>query len=82
MAWIDVIDEGEAEGELAELYRRWVDPESGRVDNVLKIHSLNVEGLRAHLALYQAAMRGTRGLSKAEREMIAVVVSRKNACRY
>lgn len=82
MAWIRTIDEQAAEGRLAELYARMADPASGRVDHVLKIHSLHPDGLAAHWELYRAAMRGTAGLSAAEREMIAVVVSARNGCHY
>ena len=72
----------DAGGVLADLYRVMRDPGSGRVDNVLKIHSLHPDGLKAHFSLYRAAMEGTRGLSKAEREMIALVVSKTNGCHY
>jgi len=82
MAWIKTIDEGEAEGPLAELYRSALDPRSGRLDNVLKIHGLHPRGLEAHLALYRAAMRPDSELRSSEREMIAVVVSTLNACHY
>ena len=82
MAWIETIPEDQAEGILAEHYARMQDPESGRVDNVLKIHSLEPDGLAAHWALYRSAMRATKGLRGAEREMIAVVVSGINGCRY
>ncbi len=82
MAWIYTIDEDDAEGELKKLYERVVDPETGRVDNVMKIHSLHPEGLSAHLAVYEAAMNGTATLPKVDREMIATVVSRVNDCHY
>ena len=82
MAWIHTIQEDDAKGELKKLYKRVVDPGTGRVDNVMKIHSLHPEGLSAHFALYGAAMKGTATLPKADREMIAVVVSRINDCHY
>lgn len=81
-AWIRRIDDDEADGELAEAYRRMVDPVEGQVDEVLKIHSLNLPGLKAHYALYRAAMRGSRGLPKVDRELIALTVSQLNACHY
>ena len=80
MAWIHWVDESEAEGELAQSYR-----EGGvgkRVDNILKIHSLNPPSLRHHVELYEHLMRGPSGLSTVEREMIAVVVSKANDCFY
>ena len=82
MSWIRTIDEDDAEGPLAELYGRMSDPSSGRLDNVLKVHSLHPDGLEAHWTLYRAAMRGTPNLRAAEREMIAVVVSARNGCHY
>jgi alkylhydroperoxidase family enzyme len=82
VAWIESIDEGDATGVLADLYRALCDPVEGRLDNILKVHSLNPEGLKAHWAVYRAAMAGTRGLRKVEREMVAVVVSKLNGCHY
>ena len=82
MAWIRVIEEDDADGELAALYRTLIDPESGRVDNILKVQSLHLDGLRGHVALYRSVMAGTAGLPKTDREMIALVVSRLNGCHY
>lgn len=82
MAWIDIIDEPESSGRLQELYERMVDPEYGRVDTILRIHSLHPEGLRTHHELYREVMTGTRSLRKVEREMIALVVSVVNECHY
>lgn len=82
MAWIRTVGEDEASGRLAELYAEHTDRESGVVDNILKIHSIAPAGLIAHLELYTVAMRGTPTLRKAEREMIAVVVSKVNGCHY
>lgn len=82
MAWIETIDEGAARGPLKELYARMLDPGSQRVDNVLKIHALHPAGLAAHWSVYRAAMAGTRGLRKVERELVAVLVSTINDCHY
>lgn len=82
MAWIDVIPEQEADDELRALYDRARDPESGRLDHILSVHSLHPRGLAAHLDLYRAVMASSPTLRKAEREMIAVTVSRINACHY
>lgn len=82
MAWIETIGEGTAKVELAELYEQSADPATGRVDNILKVHSLHPAGLSAHLALYRAAMEGTTKLPRVEREMIASVVSGINGCEY
>lgn len=81
-AWIKVISEEEAEGWLAELYEKYLDPVHGVVDNILKVHSLKPRTLRDHGQLYVTTMQGPSELSRAEREMIAVVVSSINHCHY
>ena len=80
MAWIEWVEEEEASGRLQELYKS-VRSRHG-VDHILKIHSLNPESLHYHHDLYAHLMRGRSNLSRAEREMIAVVVSTANKCFY
>jgi len=81
MSWIKEIEAGEAEGRLAEIYRELV-AKRGKVSNILKVHSLNPESMGNHLDLYMTLMFGKSGLSRAEREAIAVVVSAANDCGY
>ncbi|MEM6673074.1 MAG: hypothetical protein AAF726_09530 [Planctomycetota bacterium] len=81
-AWIETIPEDEWTGELAGLRAPSSDPESGEVDHIMLVHSLHPRGLAAHLAVYQAAMAGTPGLRKVDRELVAFVVSRINDCHY
>ena len=81
MAWIKVIQENEAEGDLADYYGEITEPWGG-VDNILKIHSLNPRSLKLHYELYAHLMRGKSPLSRLQREMIAVVVSVANECHY
>lgn len=54
----------------------------GMVPNVLKAHAFDINKLNAFTALYNDLMLGESGLSKLEREMIAVVVSSINSCFY
>lgn len=82
VAWIDTVRRAEASAELAELYEAVLDPTTGELDHILQVHSLHPAGLRAHFDLYSAVMRGSRGLRKVDREMIALVVSRENSCHY
>jgi len=81
MSYVRTIDEADATGRLAQLYQRGGNPD-GTVDNVLKVHSLNPDSLHAHLELYISAVHRPSPLSRAEREMIAVTVSRLNGCEY
>lgn len=81
MAHIRVIHEDEAEGKLFQLYDD-IQNKRGRLSNVLKIQSLDPKGLRAHLDLYMAHIYRAGGLSRADRELVAVVVSAANGCDY
>ena len=54
----------------------------GLVPNVLRAYAFDIEKLDAFTALYNNLMLGKGGLSKLEREMIAVVVSSINRCWY
>lgn len=54
----------------------------GMVPNVLKSYAFDIDKLNAFTALYNDMMLGDSGLSKLEREMIAVVVSSINKCWY
>ncbi len=54
----------------------------GLVPNVLKAYAFDIEKLNAFTALYNDIMLADSGLSKLEREMIAVTVSAINRCYY
>lgn len=81
MAWIRTISEEEATGALKHQYEAAV-KRAGRVFNIVKISSLKPEIMRTFIELYLQLMHGPSGLSRAQREMIAVVVSVLNRCRY
>ena len=81
MSWIKIIPEAEAEGLLSKLYRRYRGPD-GSVDNILRVHSLSPRSMKAHFDLYALLMRGRSFLSRAQREMIALVASAINECHY
>jgi uncharacterized peroxidase-related enzyme len=54
----------------------------GFVPNVYRAYSLRPQQLRGFIALYNSIMLEDSGLTKAEREMIAVAVSAQNHCFY
>jgi uncharacterized peroxidase-related enzyme len=67
--------------DVAALFAR-CEEKLGLVPNVLRAHAFAPEKLRAFGAYYNELMLGESGLSKLEREMIAVVVSALNRCHY
>jgi alkylhydroperoxidase family enzyme len=81
MSWIKTFDEFEATGLLAEIYEA-AKKRAGRVYNILKIQSQNPAALAAMLELYKTTVRGESPLTRAQREMLAVVVSKANHCHY
>jgi uncharacterized peroxidase-related enzyme len=54
----------------------------GFVPNVLKAYAFDMPKLSAFVAMYNDLMLAPSGLSKLEREMIAVAVSAHNRCYY
>ena len=54
----------------------------GMIPNVLQAYAFDIEKLNSFTALYNDLMLAGSGLSKLEREMIAVVVSSINKCFY
>ena len=82
VAFIETIPEDAAEGALKRAYQRAGDAKSHQVDHIMKIHSLNPASLIDHLHLYKTLMFGESPLSRAQREMIGVVVSALNRCEY
>ena len=81
MSWIEEIEAEEADGKLADMYAE-LTKKRGKISNILKVHSLNPQAMSDHLSLYMTLMFGKSGLSRLEREAIAVVVSATNECEY
>ena len=78
---IRLIDEEEATGELKREYDAAIG-RAGKVFNIVKSMSLNPRILGASMGLYKAIMFGPSELSRAERELLALVVSCANDCHY
>lgn len=81
MAWINWIEESQAEGELKEHYE-YLKKSRGKVSNIMKVQSLNPDAMKAHLDLYMKIMFGKSKLTRVQREMIATLVSKTNNCHY
>ena len=78
---MEAVDEDEASGLLEEEYDAAVS-RAGKVFNIVKAMSLRPGTLRRSMQLYREAMFCRSGLSRIERELLAVVVSRANDCHY
>ena len=74
-----------ADAELTPAMRAYFDKcmeKLGFVPNVLKAYAFDMPKLEAFVAMYNDLMLAPSGLSKLEREMIAVAVSSHNRCYY
>jgi uncharacterized peroxidase-related enzyme len=81
IAWLHVPAEGEVPAEVRALWAKPLE-RLGFVPNVLRVFALRPNHLLAWWAYYDELLRGESGLTKAQREMIAVVVSAANRCHY
>lgn len=81
MPYIKVINEAESSGELKKIYND-ISAARGKLSNIMKIHSLMPNTMIKHLELYTAIMFSKTNLSRDEKEILAVVVSKNNNCDY
>jgi alkylhydroperoxidase family enzyme len=82
MAWIRTVDLAEATGLLKTIYDTAV-TRAGKVFHILRIQSLRPRVLQISTQLYLEVMYSSeRGLTRAQRELIATAVSAENGCRY
>ena len=81
MTWIEIIEPEQAEGRLQRIYARASG--GGRVDQILRAHSLRPHTLEGHMGLYRSVLHHPHnGLEPAFAEAIGVLVSRINRCAY
>jgi len=78
---LDIPDRCQDDAQVQAYFEKCQD-KLGLVPNVLKSYTGNPEKLKAFSQYYNVLMLGDSGLSKLEREMIAVVVSCANHCYY
>jgi alkylhydroperoxidase family enzyme len=81
MPWIKQISIEEATGLLKTEFDKALQ-RAGRVWHIVHIMSLNPRMMRDSIAFYITAMMGESPLLRTQREMLAVVVSFENHCRY
>ena len=78
---LGVPDPAALDDDLKVIWQKCVD-KLGFVPNVFSAYSLKPQRLRNFMAMYNEIMLAPSGLSKLEREMVAVVVSSANRCYY
>jgi len=81
ISWFPVIAKEEMEPEVRALIEK-AEERNGFCPNVFRAYAWRPQRFLKWFAYYQDLMVGPSGLTKAEREMIAVVVSMHNRCLY
>ena len=81
MTHLKLIDVAEATGELKREYDAAI-ARAGKVFNIVKAMSLRPRVLARSMALYREIMFCRSELSRADRELLATVVSAANGCHY
>lgn len=81
-AWIEMIPEEAADGELREVYETVRTPH-GTVDNVMRVHSLRPKTMLGHVTLYRSVLHSPDNtLPLWFLEIVATCTSIANDCEY
>ena len=81
MPYVRTIPYEEAHGELKEAYDTMINTR-GRIPNVQAVSSLRPHIMKTLMGHVASVMNSESGVSRAEREMLAAVVSATNKCQY
>ncbi len=81
MPYVRTIPYEDAEGELKDVYDMMIKTR-GRIPNVHAVSSLKPNIMKTLMGHVASVMYGESGVSRAEREMVAAVVSATNKCQY
>jgi alkylhydroperoxidase family enzyme len=81
MPWIQEVPPEDASGLLRQQFDEALE-RAGRIWHVVQVMSLNPEAMRNSMGFYLTIMKGESPLSRAQREMLATVVSAELECHY
>ncbi len=81
MPYVRTIPYEDAQGELKDVYDMMIKTR-GRIPNVQAVSSLKPNIMKTLMGHVTSVMYGESGVSRAEREMVAAVVSATNKCQY
>jgi len=81
MAYIQQVPIDQATGPTKQLYTAAQD-RAGGVANIVRVMSQDGASAGASMGLYVSVMKSENGLSGAQKEMLATVVSNANDCFY
>lgn len=81
MAFIEIIEPEAADEQLKGIYNNLLESR-GQLAEIHKIHSLNPQSMVDHMDLYMTLMYGKSPLKRWQRELLGVITSQGNHCKY
>ena len=81
MPHVETVPYSEADGEIKAAYDQMLGSR-GRIANVFAVSSLRPHLIKTLFAHFKSVMGTDSGLTPAERQMVATVVSATNKCQY
>ncbi len=81
MPWIKTVPYEDATGLLKDEYDAAI-KRAGRIFNIVSLQSLRPRTMRASIRLCAELMHAPSGLTRTQREAIAVVASKTQGCHY
>ncbi|MEE8348073.1 MAG: carboxymuconolactone decarboxylase family protein [Acidobacteriota bacterium] len=81
IAWVATVPLDKATGYVKNLYEGFR-KQRGWIPNILRSTTIRPDLTRGWVPLFNTLMYGPSGLTRAQKEMIAVVVSAGNQCHY
>ena len=81
MPYVRTVSYHEAKGDLKAIYDQMLGAR-GSISNVYAVNSIRPHIMKTLPVHYSSVMESDSGLSPAERQMIATVVSALNKCQY
>ena len=81
MPWIDQVPIDKATGLLKKMFDGAI-KRTGRVWKIMHVMSLNPEAMRDSYRMYGTVVSGGSPLSRVQRELLAIVVSKELNCHY
>ena len=81
MSWIDQVPIEKATGLLKKMFDGAI-KRTGRVWKIMHVMSLNPEAMRESYRLFGTVVLGESPLSRVQRELLGIVVSKELNCHY
>jgi alkylhydroperoxidase family enzyme len=81
-AWVRTTPNDDGDEAQRKAYEQVIDPKTGEPAHIIGVQIGNPQAMLDHVALYRTLMFKPSPLSRRQREMIALVVSKANDCVY